>query len=153
MNNNARTLAASIEFCGLVLALALPASRFALAQEGSAIATADAQTPGIRAEVRELKRSNGGILTLVIVEKAKGKVRIEGHTDSKGSDAYNQRLSGQRANAVRDWLVEKEGLKQVKFVTRGFGEVKPVVPNTKLDGSDDPEGRQKNRRVEIIVGK
>ena len=64
MNNNARTLAASIEFCGLVLALALPASRFALAQEGSTIATADAQTPVIRAEVRELKRSSGGILTL-----------------------------------------------------------------------------------------
>jgi hypothetical protein len=62
--SNARTLAASIGFCGLVLTLALPAPRLALAQESSAIATADAQTPGIRAEVRELKRSSGGILTL-----------------------------------------------------------------------------------------
>ncbi|HZC03320.1 MAG TPA: hypothetical protein VE844_18795 [Gammaproteobacteria bacterium] len=62
--SNARTLAASIGFCGLVLTLALPAPRLALAQESSAIATADAQTPGIRAEVRELKRSSSGILTL-----------------------------------------------------------------------------------------
>ena len=63
-SSNASTMAASIGFCGLVLTLALPAPRLALAQEGSAIATADAQTPGIRAEVRELKRSSSGILTL-----------------------------------------------------------------------------------------
>ena len=62
--SNARTLAASIGFCGLVLTLALPAPWLALAQESSAIATADAQTPGIRAEVQEFKRSSGGILTL-----------------------------------------------------------------------------------------
>ncbi len=89
----------------------------------------------------------------VIQEKGKGGVRIEGHTDAKGSDAYNQKLSEQRANAVRDWLVNKEGLKSVKFVTQGFGAKKPVAPNTKPDGSDDPEGRQKNRRVELIVKK
>jgi outer membrane protein OmpA-like peptidoglycan-associated protein len=89
----------------------------------------------------------------VIREKAKGVVQIEGHTDSKGSDAYNQKLSERRANAVRDWLANKEGLKNVRFATRGFGAKKPVAPNTKPDGSDDPEGRQKNRRVEIIVKK
>jgi len=89
----------------------------------------------------------------VIREKAKGVVQIEGHTDSKGSDAYNQRLSERRANAVRDWLVNKEGLKNVRFATQGFGARKPVAPNKKPDGSDDPEGRQKNRRVEIILKK
>ena len=89
----------------------------------------------------------------VVREKAKGTVNIEGHTDSKGSDAYNQKLSERRANAVKDWLVQREGLKNVRFETRGFGAKKPVAPNTKPDGSDDPEGRKKNRRVEIIVKK
>jgi len=89
----------------------------------------------------------------VIREKAKGVVQIEGHTDSKGSDAYNQKLSERRANAVKDWLVSKEGLKNVRFATRGFGAKRPVAPNSKPDGSDDPDGRQKNRRVEIVVKK
>jgi len=89
----------------------------------------------------------------VVREKGKGVVQIDGHTDSKGSDAYNQKLSERRANAVMDWLINKEGLKNVRFATRGFGAKKPVAPNTKPDGSDDPEGRQKNRRVEIIVKK
>jgi outer membrane protein OmpA-like peptidoglycan-associated protein len=89
----------------------------------------------------------------VIRDNAKGAVRIEGYTDAKGSDAYNQKLSEQRANAVKTWLISKEGLKKVTFNTSGFGAKKPVAPNTKPDGSDDPEGRQKNRRVEIILKK
>ena len=89
----------------------------------------------------------------IIREKAKGAVRIEGHTDSKGSDAYNQKLSERRANSVRDWLVKNEGLKNVRSSTSGFGAKKPAASNTKPDGSDDPAGRQKNRRVEIVIGK
>jgi outer membrane protein OmpA-like peptidoglycan-associated protein len=91
----------------------------------------------------------------VIRDKAKGKgaVTIEGHTDAKGSDSYNQRLSKRRAEAVKNWLVNHEGLGNVSFTTRGFGATKPVSPNKKPDGSDDPEGRQKNRRVEIVVKK
>lgn len=89
----------------------------------------------------------------IIRQQAKGTVRIEGHTDSKGSDAYNQKLSEQRASAVRDWLVNKEGLRNVTFATQGFGARRPKVSNTKPDGSDDPPGRQKNRRVEIILSK
>ena len=54
---------------------------------------------------------------------------------------------------MRTWFVEKEGLKRASFSTQGFGAKKPVAPNTKPDGSDDPEGRQKNRRVEIVVKK
>ncbi|HEY3204347.1 MAG TPA: OmpA family protein [Thermoanaerobaculia bacterium] len=89
----------------------------------------------------------------VIREKGKGTVRIDGYTDSKGSDAYNQRLSARRADAVKNWLVAREGLKGMQFVTEGFGSKRPVAPNTKPGGSDDPAGRQKNRRVEIIVQK
>ncbi len=89
----------------------------------------------------------------IIRERAKGTVRVEGHTDSKGSDPYNQKLSVGRANSVKNWLVQKEGLKNVRFSTAGFGAKSPVVSNTKPDGSDDPEGRQKNRRVEIVAKK
>jgi outer membrane protein OmpA-like peptidoglycan-associated protein len=89
----------------------------------------------------------------VIRDKAIGVVRIEGHTDSKGSDAYNLRLSRRRANSVKIWLISKENLKNVAFRTRGYGSTRPIAPNTKPDGSDNPEGRQKNRRVEIILKK
>jgi outer membrane protein OmpA-like peptidoglycan-associated protein len=90
----------------------------------------------------------------IIKDKGKGRdVRIEGHTDGKGADAYNQKLSERRADSVKQWLVEREGLGQVKIATRGFGAKKPVAPNTKPDGSDDPAGRQKNRRVEIVLAK
>jgi outer membrane protein OmpA-like peptidoglycan-associated protein len=89
----------------------------------------------------------------IIKERAKGDVRIEGHTDSKGNDAFNQKLSERRAASVKAWFTDKEGLGGVQFSTQGLGEKKPVAPNTKPDGSDDPEGRQKNRRVEIILKK
>src|ERR1700687_3128259 len=90
----------------------------------------------------------------IIKDKGTGHtVRIEGHTDGKGSASYNQRLSEGRAESVRQWLAHKEGLGQVKMTTQGFGASKPVAPNTKPDGSDDTAGRQKNRRVEIVVAK
>ena len=89
----------------------------------------------------------------IIKERAKGTVRVEGHTDSKGDDAYNMRLSDKRANAVRDWFRTKGGLASMQFATKGFGETQPIAPNAKPDGSDDPEGRQKNRRVEIILSR
>ena len=80
-------------------------------------------------------------------------VRIEGHTDAKGSEAYNQKLSERRAKAVQDWLRKQAALRDVRFSTQGFGAKKPVTPNVKSNGTDDPEGRQKNRRVEIVVKK
>jgi outer membrane protein OmpA-like peptidoglycan-associated protein len=89
----------------------------------------------------------------IIREKAKGKVRINGYTDGKGSDSYNQGLSERRAAAVETWFRTKGNLKTTGFVTQGFGARNPVASNTNPDGSDDPDGRQKNRRVEIIIQK
>jgi outer membrane protein OmpA-like peptidoglycan-associated protein len=89
----------------------------------------------------------------IIRDKAKGTVRIDGYTDAKGTDAYNQALSERRAAAVEGWLKTHGDLKNVSFVTHGFGAKNPVAPNTKPDGSDDPDGRKKNRRVEIVVQK
>lgn len=76
-------------------------------------------------------------------------VLIEGHTDAKGSNSYNQRLSERRAKSVAKWLTRNGAAN--KMVAKGLGETSPVAPNEKPDGSDDPEGRQENRRVAITV--
>lgn len=78
---------------------------------------------------------------------------IEGHTDSKGTHAYNMTLSERRAQSVKSWLVKNASVAAPRITTRGWGETKPVAPNRKPDGSDDPEGRQRNRRVEITISK
>jgi OOP family OmpA-OmpF porin len=69
-------------------------------------------------------------------------VEIAGHTDSKGADDYNQKLSERRAKAVRDYLVTNFGLDGSLFSARGYGESKPVASN------DTEEGRAENRRME-----
>jgi photosystem I P700 chlorophyll a apoprotein A2 len=81
------------------------------------------------------------------------KVKISGHTDSKGADDYNQQLSEKRAESVKNWLIENTEVDPKIIETSGYGESKPVEPNTNPDGSDNPEGRHKNRRVEIVVKK
>jgi outer membrane protein OmpA-like peptidoglycan-associated protein len=70
---------------------------------------------------------------------------IRGHTDSKGDSLYNLRLSDDRAFSVQDYMLAKTGLNPAKLITHGFGCVLPVASN------DTPEGRQKNRRVEIYL--
>jgi len=80
-----------------------------------------------------------------------GTVTIEGHTDAIGSDADNQALSERRAAAVRGALEAALG-SGYQYTSVGFGETRPVAPNTKPDGSDDPDGRALNRRVEIRTG-
>ena len=70
---------------------------------------------------------------------------VEGHTDSVGTDAYNQRLSERRANAVRDVLVNQFGLEPNRVDSVGYGESRPVADNSTA------EGRAINRRVEAEV--
>jgi outer membrane protein OmpA-like peptidoglycan-associated protein len=78
-------------------------------------------------------------------------VRVEGHTDAKGSDDYNQALSERRAASVKEWFARLGGIEESLISTQGFGETRPVTPNQRTDGTDDPVGRQQNRRVEIVV--
>lgn len=78
-------------------------------------------------------------------------VTIEGHTDAKGADGYNQRLSERRAESVGAWLARNAGIAAGRMTTRGWGETRPVAANAHPNGSDDPEGRQRNRRVEITL--
>jgi outer membrane protein OmpA-like peptidoglycan-associated protein/Mg-chelatase subunit ChlD len=72
------------------------------------------------------------------------KIRISGHTDDIGSDEDNQRLSEERANAVMEYLMKK-GIVQNRLETKGFGESKPLVPNT------NNENRRRNRRTEFEI--
>ncbi|MEN4902322.1 OmpA family protein [Luteimonas sp. TWI1416] len=79
------------------------------------------------------------------------RVEVAGHTDSKGTDAYNQRLSERRAKAVYDFLTSN-GITADRLVGPvGYGESRPIAPNTNPDGSDNPEGRARNRRTELNV--
>jgi outer membrane protein OmpA-like peptidoglycan-associated protein len=87
----------------------------------------------------------------VLAQYPDAPVLIEGHTDSKGKEKYNQNLSERRAASVKNWLVENAGADGGRIEINGWGEAKPAVPNEKPDGSDDPDGRQQNRRVEITI--
>ncbi|NHA67200.1 OmpA family protein [Phycicoccus flavus] len=76
----------------------------------------------------------------------RARVSIGGHTDALGSVGYNLRLSTARARAVA--AVVRRSRPDLRLTVRGFGETRPVAPNTR-GGEDDPEGRAENRRVEI----
>lgn len=89
-------------------------------------------------------------LVPLLVKAGKHPATVEGHTDSKGADDYNQTLSERRARTVKDWLVAHGALPE-SARTQGWGERRPVAPNSRPDGSDDPAGRQKNRRVAVVL--
>ncbi len=79
-------------------------------------------------------------------------VKVMAHTDSKGSESYNLSLSEKRANSVVHYLTAK-GIEKNRLKPQGYGESKPIAPNTYPDGSDNPEGRRLNRRTEFeIIG-
>ena len=95
----------------------------------------DAQSPLLKA--RQL-----------IAAYPKAPVTIIGYADAKGDDAYNDRLSQARASTVSARLMDGSNR---HATVKGYGERDPVAPNARPDGSDDPQGRQRNRRVEIIL--
>jgi outer membrane protein OmpA-like peptidoglycan-associated protein len=80
-----------------------------------------------------------------------GKVQITGHTDSIGSPEYNMGLSLRRARAVANWFIAEKYCTAAEVIVIGKGETMPIEPNTRPDGKDNPYGREKNRRVEIVV--
>jgi outer membrane protein OmpA-like peptidoglycan-associated protein len=86
-----------------------------------------------------------------MIRKSHGRViAIDGHTDSVGSIEYNQSLSEQRAQTVKSWLVGHGDVPD-STPTKGFGKSQPIAPNSNPDGTDNPKGRQQNRRVEILM--
>lgn len=87
----------------------------------------------------------------VLNNDARGRrVSVEGHTDSIGSDAFNQQLSQRRAENVVVAL-ENSGISNQQLTAVGYGERYPVAPNTGTNGTDSPSGRAKNRRVEVVI--
>jgi len=100
-------------------------------------------TYGARRKVRELA-------DVLREDAASRRIAVEGHTDSIGAALYNQGLSERRAETVADQLAS-DGVEKSLIAWRGFGERYPVAPNTNPDGSDNPRGRARNRRVEVIV--
>lgn len=78
------------------------------------------------------------------------KIEIAGHTDSKGNEAYNLELSQNRAESVREQMIEK-GITPNRMTAKGYGESEPIADNAKADGSDNPKGRRLNRRTEITI--
>ena len=91
---------------------------------------------------------------LVEVMKMKDKMEIEiaGHTDNIGSVESNMKLSQARAEAVRNYLISK-GIKPDRITAKGYGDTQPIAYNTNSDGSDNPAGRQQNRRTEARITK
>jgi len=96
--------------------------------------------------------SEGVLNQLVEMLKDNGMLKIElsAHTDSIGGDVYNEKLSLARAQSCVDYVVSK-GIAADRIFARGYGESRPIAPNSLPNGKDNPEGRQQNRRTEFTV--
>jgi outer membrane protein OmpA-like peptidoglycan-associated protein len=94
--------------------------------------------------LRPIAREKLAKVTGILLSHPGLKLDVEGHTDSVGSDDYNQLLSEQRGTAVRDYLTH-QGMPQTSVTSKGFGKTQPVASN------ETAAGRQQNRRVELIV--
>ena len=101
------------------------------------------------AQLSAKAEANLNDIATIINEISEGVVKVVGHTDAKGTDQYNLKLSKSRAQSVAEFLV-KQGVDRSRLSPEGRGESDPVAKN-KLNGKDNPDGRQKNRRVEFIL--
>jgi outer membrane protein OmpA-like peptidoglycan-associated protein len=102
----------------------------------------------------QLRADSGAALTLIadVLRYFEGDaVIVIGHTDSIGSASYNQRLSEDRANSVVAILIAEHAIPADRLSAEGHGAQEPIAPNSNPDGQDNPDGRQLNRRVEIVV--
>jgi outer membrane protein OmpA-like peptidoglycan-associated protein len=94
----------------------------------------------LKSDTAQLKKA------IEFIKKYPGsKIKLEGHTDSIGSEKYNQKLSEKRAEATKAYLAEKGGIETSRMSTIGYGKSKPIAPNK------TSKDRAKNRRVEILI--
>ncbi len=89
-------------------------------------------------------------LLKILIDNPRIVVEIRSHTDSKGDDDYNLKLSQRRADGLVKYLISK-GIAAERLTAKGYGESIPIAPNENPDGSDNPEGRQMNRRTEFLI--
>lgn len=99
----------------------------------------------------QAKKIINNLLYPILRDNSKLIVEISSHTDAKGNDNYNKKLSQSRAESVVNYLTQKKGIDSKRLIAKGYGKSKPIAPNTNKDGSDNPEGRAKNRRTEFKV--
>lgn len=103
-----------------------------------------------QAELHPRAQKQIEVIAALMKADASKKLTIAGHTDEKGEDRYNIDLSRRRAESVKQQLVAL-GVPAAQVVTSGLGKAQPLSPNKKADGTDDPEGRSRNRRAEIYL--
>ncbi len=101
----------------------------------------NAESPNLNAQLRQ----DFADLSYYLDRVSNAKLEIGGHTDNRGDRAYNVNLSKERAEFAADYLTSKGGIAKNRMVSQGYGPDKPAGSN------DTPEGRQKNRRVEVIL--
>ncbi|HET9234750.1 MAG TPA: OmpA family protein, partial [Candidatus Eisenbacteria bacterium] len=97
-----------------------------------------------KANLRHEAQLNLAKVSVILQQYPEMQISVEGHTDNVGSEEYNLKLSEQRAKSVYDFLIH-EGVAQARLETKGLGMAQPVAPN------ETAEGRQKNRRVDLVI--
>lgn len=89
-------------------------------------------------------------LVQILIDNPEINIELSSHTDSIASVEYNQNLSQRRAQSAVNYLIQR-GISPDRLVAKGYGELQPIARNTNPDGTDNPEGRQKNRRTEFKI--
>jgi outer membrane protein OmpA-like peptidoglycan-associated protein len=100
--------------------------------------------------LKESSKIELNLLYTILINNPYIKIEIRAHTDSKGSALYNINLSQKRAQSVVNYLISKN-IANTRIIAKGYGESTPIAPNHNPDGSDNPEGRQLNRRIGFKV--
>ncbi len=103
-----------------------------------------------KAEIRDDAAVELNKLVDILIENPQIKIELSAHTDNRGTDAYNERLSQERAQAAVDYIIS-QGIDRSRLTAKGYGAAQPIAPNDNPDGTDNPEGRQLNRRTEFKV--
>jgi len=100
--------------------------------------------------LRQTSKNRLNQLAKTLKENPSYRTKLLAHTDAKGTNSYNETLSLNRANAARNYLVAK-GISRSRIDTQTYGEANPIAKNELAGGQDTEEGRQLNRRVEILL--
>lgn len=103
-----------------------------------------------KADIRVESETELNKLLKLLLDNPNLKAELSSHTDNIGPDEYNMMLSNKRAQSVMDYLI-KHDIEKERLIAIGYGETKPIAPNENPDGSDNPEGRQLNRRTEFKI--
>jgi peptidoglycan-associated lipoprotein len=102
------------------------------------------------ADIRKEAAQELDKLVTLLNDNSDLKIEMGSHTDSVASDVYNIQLSQRRAESTVNYLIKK-GIDPARLVAKGYGESKPIARNTNPDGTDNPVGRQRNRRTEFKI--